>query len=356
MLAPALREEYTLDLSAIGLVLSAEWIGLTLVLLPWGLLVDRLGERWILPAGLAVCGGFMAAAAHAPGLASLVILLALAGAAGGSVQSGSGRAVMGWFGPEERGLALGVRQTAVPLGGLVAAVTLPLLGGVRESLLFLAAFCFAGALAAALVLREGAHGELDTAKVGRTLRDGRLWQLCFGSGLYLIAQVAIIGFVVLFLHDERGVSTGAAAAVLASSQALAVVARIAAGRWSDRLQARVVPLRRVGLASFVTVALVALLVDAPLWLLVPLLAVTGALSMSWNGLSYTAAAEFAGRARSGAAIGFQQTVLSLVGVGAPIAFAAAVAVVSWQMAFALAALFPLAGWLLLAPLRERPTG
>jgi sugar phosphate permease len=355
VLAPALRDEFGLDLSDIGVVLAAEWIGLTLVLLPWGLVVDRLGERWMVPAGLAVCGGFMAAAAHAPGFGSLVVLLALAGAAGGSVQSGSGRAVMGWFGSEERGLALGVRQTAVPLGGLIAAVALPLLGGVRESLLFLAAFCFVGALVAASILREGAHEELDTATVERTLRDGRLWRLCFGSGLYLIAQVAIIGFVVLFLHDERGVSTGAAAAVLASSQALAVVARIAAGRWSDRLRARVIPLRHVGIASFAAVALVALFVDAPLLLLVPLLALTGALSMSWNGLSYTAAAEFAGRARSGAAIGFQQTVLSLIGVGAPVAFALAVAASSWQIAFALAALFPLAGWWFLAPLRERPT-
>jgi sugar phosphate permease len=333
--------------------LSAEWIGLTLALLPWGLVVDRLGERWTLPAGLAACAGFLAAAAYAPGFASLVGLLALAGAAGGSVQSGSGRAVMGWFGPQERGLALGVRQTAVPLGGLVAAVVLPLLAGVRESLLFLAGFCLFGALVAASTLREGGHDELDAATLGRTLRDARLWRLCFGSGLYLIAQVAIIGFVVLFLHDERGVSTSSAAAVLGASQALAVAARIAVGRWSDRLRARVVPLRRVGIASFGTVALVALLIETPLWLLVPLLAVTGALSMAWNGLSYTAAAEFAGRARSGAAIGFQQTVLSLTGVGAPVAFAAVVSASSWRAGFALAALFPLAGWWLLAPLRER---
>jgi sugar phosphate permease len=353
VLAPALRDEYALDLADIGVVLSAEWIGLTLVLLPWGLVVDRLGERWTLPAGLAACAGFLAGAAYAPGFESLVGLLALAGAAGGSVQSGSGRAVMGWFGSEERGLALGVRQTAVPLGGLVAAVALPLLGGVRESLLFLAGFCLFGAFVAASTLREGGHDDLDAATLERTLRDGRLWRLCFASGLYLIAQVAIIGFVVLFLHDERGVSTGSAAAVLAASQALAVVARIAVGRWSDRLRARVVPLRRVGVASFATVALVALLVGAPLWLLVPLLAVTGALSMSWNGLSYTAAAEFAGRARSGAAIGFQQTVLSLIGVGAPVAFAAAVSASSWRAGFALAAVFPLTGWWLLRSLAER---
>jgi MFS family permease len=324
------------------------------VLIPWGLAVDRFGERWTVALGLAGCAGSLALAASADGLWTLVSLILLAGALGGAVQSGSGRAVMRWFGPEERGFALGVRQTAVPAGGLLAAVVMPLLGGVRGPFLFLAGFCVLGAIAAAAVLRSTEHEDgVAPAAVPETLRDTRLWRLCFGSGLYLIAQTALIGFVVLFLHDARGMSTGAAAGVLAASQALAAVARIAAGRWSDRLRARVVPLRRIGLASFATVALVAVLTAAPLWALVPLLAFAGGLSMAWNGLSYTAAAELAGPGRSGAAIGFQQTVLSVIGVGAPVAFAAVVAASSWRTAFALASLFPLVGWALLRPLAER---
>jgi hypothetical protein len=74
------------------------------------------------------------------------------------------------------------------------------------------------------------------------------------------------------------------------------------------------------------------------------------MSMAWNGLSYTIAAELGGR-RSGAAIGFQQTVLSAIGVGAPVVFAAVVTATSWGLAFGLAALFPLVGALLLRPLR-----
>jgi hypothetical protein len=82
---------------------------------------------------------------------------------------------------------------------------------------------------------------------------------------------------------------------------------------------------------------------------VPALVAATALSMAWNGLSFTIAAELGGR-RSGAAIGFQQTVLSAVGVVAPVAFAATVSATSWQAAFGLAALFPLAGWWALRPL------
>jgi sugar phosphate permease len=351
VLAPALREEYDLSLTEIGVVLAAEWIGLTFALLPWGFAVDRWGERWTLAGGLAACSLFLVGAAFAPSFGWLVVLLGLAGIAGGSVQSGSGRAVMRWFSARERGLALGVRQTAVPVGGAVAALVLPVLATPRAGLLFVAGFVLVGALAGALVLRAGTEEHLDATDVEITLRDRRLWLACWGSGLYLVAQVAMMGFVVLFLHDERGFSTGEAAAVFAAGQALAAVLRIAIGRWSDVLGSRVRPLRWIGVTVAVTLGAVAALTDASPLLLVPALALATGMSMAWNGLSYTIAAELGGR-RSGAAIGFQQTVLSAIGVAAPVAFAAAVSATSWGLAFALAALFPLAGAWLLRPLAD----
>ncbi len=349
VLAPALREEYELTLTQIGVVLAAEWVGLTIALLPWGFAVDRWGERWTLTSGLVLCAVFLAAAAYAPSFAWLVVLLGLAGAAGGSVQSGSGRAVMRWFSARERGLALGVRQTAVPIGGAVAALVLPVLETPRAGLLFVAGFVLAGALAGALVLRAGTEEHLEKTDVEITLRDRRLWLACWGSGLYLVAQVAMMGFVVLFLHDEHGFSTGAAAAVFAVGQGLAAALRIGVGHWSDVLGTRVSPLRRIGVVIAVALAAVAVLSGSPTWLLVPALVFATGTSMAWNGLSYTIAAELGGR-RSGAAIGFQQTVLSAIGIAAPVAFAAMVSGTSWPVAFALAAVFPLAGAWLLRPL------
>ena len=198
------------------------------------------------------------------------------------------------------------------------------------------------------MLRSGTEEHLEAVDVEITLRDRRLWLACWGSGLYLVAQVAMMGFVVLFLHDEHGFSTGEAAAVFAVGQMFAAALRIGVGRWSDVVRSRVRPLRLIGLAIGIALALVAVLSDAPEVLLVPALVVATALSMAWNGLSFTIAAELGGR-RSGAAIGFQQTVLSALGVAAPVAFAAAVSATSWSAAFALAAAFPLVGaWLLRA--------
>lgn len=349
VLAPALRDEYDLSLTQVGVVLTAEWIGLTLSLLPWGFAADRFGERWTLGVGLVGCGICLVGAAFAPDYASLVALLLLAGALGGSVQSGSGRAVTSWFARDERGLALGVRQTAVPVGGLIAAVAIPLLGDPRSGFLFLSALVFGGALVGVVVLRSGAVHELEAADVEWTVRDRRLWIVCAASGLYVVPQVALMGFVVLFLHDARGFSTASAAAVLAVAQALAAALRIGVGRWSDVIGSRVRPLRLIGVGVAVMLAVVAVTAVRDAWILVPAIAIATALSMAWNGLSFTIAAEIGG-SRSGAAIGIQQTALAAAGILVPVAFAAAVSATSWQAAFLVAAVFPLAGWLTLRPL------
>ena len=61
--------------------------------------------------------------------------------------------------------------------------------------------------------------------------------------------------------------------------------------------------------------------------------------------------KIAGAARSGAAIGFQQTTLSVTGLIVPVAFASVVDSTSWEAGFALASVGPFLGWLLLGRLR-----
>jgi sugar phosphate permease len=346
VLAPTLQQEYELSLTQVGLAIAAANSGSVFTLLAWGLLADRLGERAVLAVGLAGCAAGLVAAAYAPSFAALVVALTLSGASGASVNAASGRAVMSWFSRDQRGLALGIRQTALPLGGLVAALVLPpaaAAGGVRAGLLVLAAGCFAAALAGASGLRGAPRDEGELTDIGSPVRDPRMWKLSIGSAFVLAAQISILSFLILFLHQERGLSTAVAAGIFALIQALGVLLRIASGRWSDRVQKRIAPLRRLALALTATLAAAAALLSAPLVVLVPVFVAAGALSLSWNGLSFTAAAEIAGRARAGAALGFQQTALAITSAVAPPAFAAVVEASSWSLAYGLAAAMPVAG-------------
>ena len=353
-MAPALQTRYHLTLGAVGVLISASLAGSVLSLVPWGLLTDRVGERVALLTGVGGCGGALLLGSLTHRFWTLLPCLLLAGFAGASVQSASGRAVMYWFGTAERGLALGIRQTAIPIGGFATAVALPPIvrhGGVDWGIRTLGIACLVSAVTGWLFVRDAARHDDDVHTAPHPLRDRRIWQMSLGSALVLAPQMCVVGFTVLFLHKHRGLSTAEAGWVLAAVQILGIASRIAAGRLSDVVGSRLGPVRAIALAVSISTFVAGALLWSTLWLLVPALVLAGVLSMSWNGLSFAAAAELAGRARSGAAIGLQQSVINASGAAYPGLFGAFVAATSWRLGFAGAALLPLVGW---AMLRELP--
>ena len=174
---------------------------------------------------------------------ALVGALVATGAFGASVNSASGRAVMNCFAPTERGLALGIRQAAIPLGGFAGALALPALvsaRGVHAAFVALAVNALVWAVLAGFVLRER-HVDEDIAVefVSPLARPSDVAPL-FGERLASSrASSRSCRFVVLFLHDARGFSTAHAALVLAAVQVGGRGDRIAVGRRSDRERRRV---------------------------------------------------------------------------------------------------------------------
>jgi sugar phosphate permease len=318
---------------------------------PWGYATDRFGERFVLATGLGGCGAALLAAGIAHGFWPLLVLLVVAGLLGASVQSASGRAVMAAFPAHQRGLALGIRQTAIPIAGFVVALSLPHVAraGLGWGFAALGLACLVATALGGAVIADVPAPETEEQTIG-PLRDGRLWRVAVAGALIVAPQMCVVGFTVLLLHDHRGVAAGRAAAVLAVVQALGIAARIAAGRWSDVVRSRLRPLRVIALADAVLVAVCAGVLDRPLVVLLPLLVVAGVLSMSWNGLAFAAAIEIAGHRRSGVAIGLQQSVLNGFGAVYPGAFGALVGGTSWTWGFLAVAAFPVLGLAVLRPL------
>jgi sugar phosphate permease len=193
-MAPALRDRDHLSLAQTGLLISSSLVGSLISLIPWGFATDRFGERVVLVLGLALCGGALLAAAASHGFWALAGLLALAGMAGASVQSASGRAVLHWFPLSQRGLALAIRQTAIPLSGFLTALALPAAvhaGGIAWGFSIMGGACLAGALVGAILLRPGPEHEVasGTPPGVSPIRDRRIWQLSIGSSMLLAPQL-----------------------------------------------------------------------------------------------------------------------------------------------------------------------
>jgi sugar phosphate permease len=344
-MAPFLRHRFGLTLGETGVLISASLGGSVLTLVPWGYATDALGERAVLFVGIGACGLALTAGAAAHSFWPILGLLLLAGLAGASVQSASGRAVMAAFPAHQRGLALGIRQTAIPISGFLVSLALPPIvraGGVGWGFATLGLACLAAAATGALVLHD-VPPQQDAGNGRPPLRDAQVWRIAFGSALVVAPQMCVVGFTVLLLHDHRHLSASRAAAVLAVVQLLGIGARIGAGLWSDVVRSRLRPLRLIAVADTAAVLACATVLDAPLSALLPLLVIAGVLSMSWNGLAFAAAIEHAGHRRSGVAIGLQQSVLNGFGAVYPGLFGVLVGATSWTWAFLAVAAFPVLG-------------
>lgn len=360
-ISPDLRAEFGLTLPQVGFLFTVLGIGVLLTVLPWGALSDRIGERPVMTIGLSGTAAALAVAAFAPSFTVLVVALGVAGMFGASATGASGRAVMGWFPRSERGLALGIRQMALPLGGALAAVALPLLsgaGGLELAMLTLAGGCVVAAIASLVWLRPppplpdwaAASVAAEAATTPPPMRDPRAWRLGAGSALLVTAQAVLIGFLVLYLVDEEGWAPGLAAGALAATQLAGALARIHAGRSSDRRGARLPMLRGIARRNALLLAAVALLAALGTPLAVPVALAATVSTMAWNGLAFTAAGEIAGRERAGTAMSLQNSIVALGTVVAPVAFGTVVAATSWPLGFALVAIAPAAAFLVLAPL------
>lgn len=354
-LAPQLREEYGLGLTGLGVLLASVTFGLVATLILWGMLADRYGERRVMTVGLLLAVAALVGTTRTSTVGPLIGCLVLAGAAGASVNAASGRAVLGWFGPAERGFAMGVRQTALPVGAGLAAAVLPpvaLVWGLDAAFLVLAGGCLVGAVVVVCLVREAPSQPVRIAGGLGPARDARIRRLGLVSLLLVVPQFAIVAFLVVYLVDEHGVRPAAAALLLAAVQLGGGAGRIVAGRWSDRRGLRVVPLRRLAMAIGGLFVLLAALEGLDVGAVVPLILVTGVVAISWNGLAFTAVGELAGPGRAGTALGLQNTA---VAVGAALTAPVLGAVVdrtAWWVGFGVGAGAAVAAAVLLRELAD----
>ncbi len=345
-LVPAMRADAGLSLAQAGTVVAAPSIGLLFTLIVWGAAADRYGERLIMALGLASSGLLLVYAGlgdHPIGLLFGVFLVA--GALTASVNAASGRAVMGWFAKSERGVAMGIRQTAQPLGVGVAALGLPPLAGhygFRVAVLLPAGLAIVVALLVTWLVVDpprpaaAPKGERPPSPY----RSGTLWRIHGASALLVVPQFAVSAFAPVYLVAVHHWSPLEAGWYLAVIQVLGAAGRLGSGWWSDRVGSRLRPMRQLAMASSAVMLLVALGDATWPWLVLLALALGAIITVADNGLGFTASAELAGVAWSGRAMGTQNTAQNIAASLTPPMLGLVIGDSRYAPAFCVAAIFP----------------
>ena len=312
-----LRSSYHLSNSELGLALGILGLGIAVSEIPWGLLTDRWGDRPVLLTGLLSAALALLLLAglsgDAPTALGLCLGLFATGFLGSSVNGASGRAIMLWFQAHERGLAMSIRQTAVPTGYALGAVLLPWLAqhfGFRVVFTSAAALCL---LCSGLVWRwihEPANTAMKPAQQRESpLRDLNVWRTALAISLLCAPQFTLLTYATVFFHDGVGLSVTTASLILALIQAGAIVGRLWSGHWTDRRNNRRAYLK--GCAVFSAGAFWALCIATcvlPIPSTVASVALTFALILAgtlvsiWHGVAYAELGTLAGARRSGTAI------------------------------------------------------
>lgn len=310
-LAPILLDVLALSRVQVGLLLPAVYLGGVLMALPAGWLTDRLGARATLALGQAVTGVMIAAAAFTPSLPLLLACLVAAGFGFSAGNPATGRAVVEWFPPRQRGVAMGVKQTGLTLGGVAAALLLPPLAvarGWRDALVAAGALSVSAAIVVALGYRrpalEGPPAPVAWPRLGelRQFMGRRGVRVVFACGLLLsITQASLLAYLALWARESFGVTVIAAGQLLALAQAGGTASRLVWGLVSDRFfggrrRPGVVAAALMGAAAYATFALGEGLSPAALAALAP---VAGAGAFGWVGLYFALVAEIGGARYAG---------------------------------------------------------
>lgn len=345
---PMLETKRDTNLAVAGLLASMPSFGMVLTLFAWGALLDRIGERIVLSVGSALTAAASYAAASMHSLVAVGAFLFLGGMAAASTNTASGRLVTGWFPPHQRGLVMGIRQTAQPLGIALGAAVIPELAehGLSRALMFPAMVCSVAAVACAIGVLDPPRRPRETAEpheLANPYRGSRvLWRIHLASALLMAPQSVIATFMLVWLIIDTHWSTGSAGALVTVAQLLGAVARIAAGRLSDRLGSRLAPIRALAVAGAAAMLLLGFADHLHSPLAESAMVVAAVITVLDNGLASTAVAEIAGPYWSGRALGTQNTTQRLTAGLTPPLFGALIGAAGYPLAFAACALFPLA--------------
>lgn len=369
VVAPAVAKDVGISTNYLGAYVALAYFGAMVATLLGGAAVKRWGAIRLSQTGLvlAAIGLFLCAMPYVETIALGALFI---GAGYGPITPASSHLLIKSTPPEKLSFVFSVKQTGVPLGGMIAGATVPSLD------IFIGwqwAFICAGIAClicswAVQPLREGLDDDRDpTVRPSlatsfvlpltlifshRTLR-----QLSYMSFMFSIAQMALMGYLVTFLYEDLGWSLVAAGGALTVAQAAGVSGRMLWGYVSDRWLGATMMLIVIAVLLVIgALGTVMLGPESSPWFLFPVLVIFGASAIGWNGVFLAEIARQAPKGQAGVATGGTLCITFLgVMVGPPLFGVLASVLGSYGLSYVAIAVLGVLILMLLIPLYRHPT-
>jgi MFS family permease len=331
-LLPYVSESFARDRTHISLLVTALMLGCLITNAASGAATDRFGDKAVLIAcGLAM-GLSLIAASLVVSFAWVVAWLLVYGMAFAAINPVGSHAILFFFKPEERGLAMGIRQMGMPLGGVLGAI---IISSCAEFLGYRGALAVTGVLVIIITMTAAVLYCEPPALYGKPVRAGVLFEDMIRIGrepklilltlvcvILFATQVALMGFFPWTLVNEAHTSAGFASLVFVITQFAAAAARLLWGWASDRLfhGQRILPLAITCILCALSALAVANVAHLPLPLLAGVAVALGFSAEGWFGIAIVAIAEVGGEEHAGSALGFSLTWVYAAAVAIPSLF------------------------------------
>lgn len=367
VLAPEAAKDIGVDPDSIGLYASILFVGAMAASLLSGAFVLRYGAIRTCQACLLLSAAGIAATSGAT--LAIVIVSALAlGVALGPATPASSHVLARHTPTRLRGLVFSIKQTSVPLGGMVAGLLVPFFVvelGWRGATWAVAAMCLVLAVVVQPTRREFDTGLDRTGRlfsgnivgpVSMVLKDRALRGPVLASFMFAGVQQTFSVFLVTYLVGALDMSLVKAGVALSVSQAAGIAGRIVWGGVADLTGNARRVLGGLGVASAIGVfACATFTVEWPFAAILVVCALVGATAIGWNGVYLAEIARLAPEGQAGRATGGALFVTFFGVVAAPPVFGGLASLTgSYVASFAvLASLTGIAGLALLLPGKGR---
>jgi sugar phosphate permease len=363
-----MRDAYHFSLYELSFVLGSMGLGVAASEIIWGILTDKLGDKKVLILGLwssaivyALIAISLTPEASLGGVKYLHLgaALAITGALSGSINSSSGRTVMSWFDDNERGFAMSVRQTAIPVGGAIGTGLLPWLAysyGFELMFIVLAIAGFSMGLIVVLFINtkhiESKYTSKSMLTIPSPLKSIEVWKIVMAAGFLTVPQMAILTFGSIYMRDILHIGLASISIILIGVQIGGGMLRIWSGYYTDKKKNRISLLKYYAILAGIASLLLCVMVNNT-YMGIVFVVLTGLFGHAWHGIAYTEVAVKAGIERAGTALCMIGTTVFITSFLTPMIIARIADGYGWSAVWGAVAMLTFAALLCFIPFSNR---